>query len=119
MDGLGIVNHEGIGEFFLLKHGFSPEVAQLVASHVQAKRYLAYRTPGYVSRLSPASLGTLRFQGGPMTESEAKDFELDPLFKDIIQVRKFDEVAKVPDLQVAPLESYREMIRRHVAARRL
>lgn len=115
MDGLGVVDHESIGAKFLLKHGFSRDVARLVAGHVQAKRYLAYKKPDYMRALSAASLGTLKFQGGPMSESEALAFETDPLFKEMVQVRKFDEAAKDPNLEVEGLESYRDLIVAHIA----
>ena len=71
MDGLGIVNHEGIGAAFLAQLGFAPAMCRLVGSHVEAKRYLACRKAGYLARLSDASRGTLAFQGGPMSEAEA------------------------------------------------
>jgi len=47
-----------------------------------------------------------------MSEAEARAFEADPLFKDMIQVRKLDEVAKVRNLEVAPIEAYVPMIER-------
>lgn len=33
-----------------------------------------------------------------MKEAEALNFENDPMFQDIIDMRKFDEAAKIPDL---------------------
>jgi len=45
MDGFGIIDHEKIGAQFLLSKGFSPKVARLVESHVEANRYLTHRYP--------------------------------------------------------------------------
>ncbi len=114
MDGLGVLAHEELGAEFLLERGFSRTVAELVRGHVQGKRYLTSTNETYRGRLSPASTRTLDFQGGPMTESEARDFERDPLFREKIQLRKFDEAAKRTNFDVEPLELYAEMAKRHL-----
>ena len=106
MDGLGVVNHEGVGSRLLKTVGFSDRVTQLVELHVQAKRYLCFKNPQYYQRLSPASKGTLQFQGGVMNSQEASLFQQHPLFKDILRLRTWDERAKVPD---APSLSLAEM----------
>jgi predicted HD phosphohydrolase len=110
MDGLGIVDHEGIGADWLAALGFDAQLCTLVRSHVQAKRYLARRKAGYYERLSDASRGTLRFQGGPMSETEAAAFEADPLFAAKVRLRAWDEAAKDPNQIVAGLQSYAELI---------
>ena len=109
MDGLGVVDHEGIGAQYLLSLGFPERVAELVGAHVQAKRYLVTKKKGYLENLSPASRGTLDWQGGPMSPQEINDFENDPLFEDKLFVRVCDERAKVIDLKVAPLDYYKKM----------
>ena len=115
MAGLGVLGHEDLGARYLLDRGFSPKVADLVRGHVQGKRYLTFKNPAYFRRLSDASRGTLEFQGGPMTEAEAREFEADPLFREKVQLRKLDELGKRTDLEVAPLESYREMMARNIS----
>ena len=45
-----------------------------------------------------------------MQEEEALAFEKDPLFQDIIDMRSFDEGAKIADLDVPKLESYKELM---------
>jgi phosphonate degradation associated HDIG domain protein len=114
MDGLGIMLHEQLGARWLSELGFKPSVCSLVASHVDAKRYLAKRKAGYYERLSEASRGTLAFQGGPMSESEARAFEDDPQFAAKVRLRMWDEAAKLPDHEVPGLESYESLIRQHV-----
>lgn len=112
MDQFGVVDHEDLGASYLLELGFSEKMAGLVQSHVAAKRYLTARRPGYYEALSEASKETLRFQGGPMSESEADAFEAQPEFELMIRMREWDEEAKHPDRVPAPLDRYRAMARR-------
>jgi len=114
MAGLGIVDHEGIGSTWLAALGFDSSVCALVRAHVDAKRYLALRKPGYYARLSEASRGTLRFQGGPMSEAEAVAFEADPLFAAKVRLRSWDEAAKDSTWQVVSLQVYAGLIREHL-----
>ncbi len=114
MDGLGVMDHETIGANFLMKHGCSQRMADLVAAHVGAKRYLCHRKPSYYKKLSEASKGTLEFQGGPMSEAEATEFESSPDFKYFLAIRSWDERAKDPNLQVPSIESYMPMLKNHI-----
>jgi phosphonate degradation associated HDIG domain protein len=114
MDGYGIKDHEAIGAEFLRGKGFSKKLARLVESHVEAKRYLTVREPGYYDQLSDASRRTLEYQGGPMTEEEAVAFEQYPLFELIVKMRKWDEQAKIEHRPLPDLERYRDMMYRHL-----
>ncbi|MEZ4867961.1 MAG: HD domain-containing protein [Caldilineaceae bacterium] len=116
-DDIGIVDHEGIGARFLLERGFSSKIADLVSAHVAAKRYLVATNPTYAAQLSPASTATLQHQGGPMTPAEVTAFEHDPLFKDKLRMRSWDEMGKEPALVTPSLESYRAMLLHHLARR--
>ncbi|MGF0240415.1 HD domain-containing protein [Rhodococcus sp. IEGM1300] len=69
MGGFGVVSHERLGADYLRRAGFSERMARLVEYHVQAKRYLTLKEPGYYERLSEASRRTLEYQGGVMTEA--------------------------------------------------
>jgi predicted HD phosphohydrolase len=113
MDGLGVVDHERLGAELLRECGLGGKVADLVELHVQAKRYLCQARPAYAAKLSPASKGTLAFQGGPMTPDEARDFEAHPLFAEILRLRAWDEAAKVPDGQGLSVEELADMARNH------
>jgi phosphonate degradation associated HDIG domain protein len=115
MDGFGIMDHEELGADFLRGKGFSKKVVRLVESHVEAKRYLTARDPEYYDQLSEASRKTLEFQGGPMTEDEAAAFEQYPLFDLIIQMRKWDELAKIENKPLPDLQRYRAMIFQHLS----
>ncbi len=114
MDGFGVTDHEKLGAQYLREKGFSEKIANLVASHVAAKRYLTYRFPAYFENLSPASKETLHFQGGIMTEQEAIAFELDPLSPLYIQLRKWDEQAKLEHIPLPSLAHFQQMMEHHL-----
>ncbi|BBR51967.1 MULTISPECIES: phosphonate degradation HD-domain oxygenase [Pseudomonas] len=107
MGGYGVVSHERIGAEYLRRCGFGERMARLVQYHVEAKRYLTLRQPGYYDRLSEASRRTLEYQGGVMSDAEADAFEQDPLFKVSLRMREWDEMAKevgVPVIDLALLK---------------
>lgn len=113
MDGYGTVDHEKLGADYLRERGFSEKVAQLIEHHVNAKRYLVFKRPEYFARLSEASLKTLEFQGGPMTAEEAARFEQNPYFREILQVRGWDEQAKIPGLPTPDMTYYLSIAERN------
>ncbi|MBS1606738.1 MAG: HD domain-containing protein, partial [Bacteroidetes bacterium] len=115
MDGFGVMDHEELGADLLREKGFSKKIVRLVESHVEAKRYLTAKDPEYYARLSEASKKTLEFQGGPMTEDEAAAFEQYPLFGLIIQMRKWDELAKIENKPLPDLQRYRAMMFQHLS----
>ena len=114
MDGFGVKDHEEIGADFLRQKGFSKKVVRLVESHVEAKRYLTYKYPEYYDQLSEASKKTLEYQGGKMERGEAEAFEQYPLFHLIIQMRRWDEEAKVENMPIPDLEYYKSMMIKHL-----
>lgn len=115
MGGYGIKSHEEIAARFLAEKGFSKKIIRLVQSHVNAKRYLTSRYPEYYEQLSDASKKTLEYQGGKMTEEEAIEFEKDPLFTLIIQMRKWDEQAKIEGQRLPHLDYYYQLLVKHLA----
>lgn len=107
MGGYGVASHERIGAEYLRRCGFGERMARLVEFHVEAKRYLTLRKPGYYERLSEASRRTLGYQGGVMSDAEADAFERDPLFAVSLRMREWDEMAKevgVPVLDMTVLK---------------
>ena len=130
--------HDVIGSTWLQMRGFEYKVAHIVEGHVLAKRYLTGTDKSYNDQLSSVRLPcrrccvldivfvepandcrvctaqgsqrTLAFQGGPMTEEEARIFETDSLFEENVQMRKWDEGAKVKGLVVPPFEHYKEAV---------
>jgi phosphonate degradation associated HDIG domain protein len=103
--------HEEAGQRFLAPW-FGPEVTEPVRLHVAAKRYLCGTEPDYFGRLSADSVLSLTLQGGAMSETEAAAFRAAPHAEAAVQLRRFDDMAKVKGLQTPPAEHF---LRRYVA----
>jgi phosphonate degradation associated HDIG domain protein len=101
--------HEELGFRFVDKY-FIPAVAEPVRLHVEAKRYLCAKEPEYFGRLSEPSIVSLKLQGGPMNAEECRLFEENMYYRDAVQLRRFDDLAKVPNMEVPRLGYYRAMI---------
>ena len=101
--------HERIGADWLARR-FPPAVSEPVRLHVPAKRYLLATDADYFSKLSPASVVTLKLQGGPMSREEAARFEGERFCRDAVLVRRCDDEGKVAGLATAGLLEYRDMI---------
>lgn len=110
---LGVIDHDRAGADFLRARGFPERIVSLIEGHVVAKRYVVATNPAYAAKLSPASAATLALQGGPMSADEAAAFERDPLFRDKLRLRSWDEQAKAPGAACAPLEEYESLIARY------
>ncbi len=108
--------HERSGARWLAER-FAPDVTEPVRLHVPAKRYLCATDPGYLAQLSPASVLTLRLQGGAMTAAEIARFEAEPFHREAVRVRLWDDRGKVPGLATRPLEDYRGLLEELAAAR--
>ncbi len=109
MGNYGTIDHELIGSRYILGKGFSSKIASLIAGHVKTKRYLVFKDNHYKNSLSDASIRTLNYQGGPMDETEAHEFENDPLYNFHIKMRQWDDQAKVVDLETKSLAHYKDM----------
>jgi [1-hydroxy-2-(trimethylamino)ethyl]phosphonate dioxygenase len=102
-------HHEQVGGLWLARR-FRPEVSEPVRLHVPAKRYLLATDADYFSKLSPASVITLKLQGGPMTAHEVADFESERFHKDAVRVRQWDDQGKAVGLKTPGLGDYRALI---------
>jgi phosphonate degradation associated HDIG domain protein len=105
------MRHEEIGSRWLAQR-FPPEVSEPVRLHVPAKRYLCATDAHYVSTLSPASVVTLKLQGGPMTAVELAQFETQGFHRDAIRLRHWDDRGKVAGLVTRDVASYGPLIER-------
>jgi predicted HD phosphohydrolase len=85
-------------------------VADLVAGHDHAKRYLVSADPGYRSQLSEMSVATLALQGGDMDAPERIAFEAGKHFEALVTLRRADDAAKVAGRSVPDLEAWREKL---------
>lgn len=98
--------HEDVAHRFLRQH-FGPEVVEPVRMHVAAKRYLCAVDPLYVAELSPASVLSLRLQGGPYAAHEVTEFDALPHARDAVRLRRYDDAAKVAGAATPSLEHFR------------
>jgi [1-hydroxy-2-(trimethylamino)ethyl]phosphonate dioxygenase len=98
--------HEEAGAVWLERY-FVPRVTEPLRLHVLAKRYLCATEPDYLAALSPASVLSLRLQGGPCSPEEVADFERNPFADEAVRLRRWDDVGKIEDLATPSLEHYR------------
>jgi phosphonate degradation associated HDIG domain protein len=82
----------------LLQTIFTPEITEPIRLHVAAKRYLCAVDSQYWSNLSLASQNSLVIQGGKFAPEMAAQFKQQPHAEAAIQLRRWDEQAKVPGL---------------------
>jgi len=101
--------HEQVGGAWLAQR-FGPEISNPVMLHVAAKRYLCAIDPDYLGQLSPASVMTLKLQGGPMSDAEMAAFEHERFHRDAVRIRKWDDRGKVAGLRTLALDRYRDLI---------
>ncbi|HEY6517040.1 MAG TPA: HD domain-containing protein [Steroidobacteraceae bacterium] len=103
-------HHEATGARWLRKW-FGADVAEPVRLHVSAKRYLCTTDPAYCSQLSPASVLTLKLQGGLMSADEVASFESEAGCRDALVVRRCDDRGKIAGLATRRLEDYSGLLR--------
>jgi phosphonate degradation associated HDIG domain protein len=76
---------------------FGPATLEPIRLHVDAKRYLCAREPGYLASLSPDSQRSLVLQGGVFSDAQAQAFEALPHAGDALRLRRWDDSAKSAD----------------------
>lgn len=103
--------HEHLGGAWLKRY-CGPEVTEPIRLHVPAKRYLCATDTEYQAQLSSASIQSLGLQGGPFSAAEIEEFERNPHFRAAVALRRWDDLAKIPELDVPPLEYYRPRLER-------
>ena len=86
-------------------------VADLVALHVEAKRYLVATEPGYGAELASDSVASLANQGGSMSPDEVSAFEALPLAPAAAALRRADDSGKVDGLVVRDLAHWVPLLR--------
>jgi gamma-butyrobetaine dioxygenase len=101
--------HEDLGHSWISQH-FPAEVSEPVRLHVAAKRYLCATDSKYFGQLSAASVDSLKVQGGPMTDTELDAFEEEQFYSQAVQLRHWDDQAKVEKLAVPALDTYGDLI---------
>ena len=81
-------------------------MSEPVRLHVPAKRYLLATDAEYFSKLSPASIITLKLQGGPMTAQEITQFEDERFYQAAVRVRQWDDRGKIAGLKTPIIKDY-------------
>ena len=75
-----------------------------------AKRYLCTVDDQCQQQLSPASVQSLALQGGVMDAAEVQHFKRWWWWCEAVWLRRLDDTAKIPGLQVPGLEYYRTLL---------
>lgn len=101
--------HERRAYEWLLRY-YGPRVADPVRLHVAAKRYLCTVEPAYEAQLSPTSHKSYLDQGGQMDAAEKSSFESEPHFQEALRLRRWDDLAKDPQLETKPIEHFRSVL---------
>jgi len=87
----------------MLQQIFSSAVTESIRLHVEAKRYLCALNSEYWQALSPASQQSLQLQGGVFKPREAEAFINRPFAQQAVQLRQWDDQAKVIGLSTPDL----------------
>lgn len=95
-----------------LEEFLSPAVTEPIRLHVKAKRYLCAVDSAYWESLSPASKCSLELQGGIFSAAAAEDFIRQPFAKDAVQLRVWDDRAKVPNRETPTLDHFITILQR-------
>lgn len=95
--------------------GLLPDaVLEPIRLHVDAKRCLCTTELGYWDTLSPASKRSLELQSGAMSLAQAQAFMAQPFAQEALRLRRYDDLAKVPQAQTPPLAHYLDLLARLV-----
>ena len=97
--------HEDLGARWIERR-FGPAVTEPVRMHVAAKRYLCAVEPEYFATLSLPSVKSLALLGGAMSADEVREFRSQPHFEDAVELRRWDDAAKIADLPTPPVEHF-------------
>ena len=89
-----------------LRDTFGDDVLEPIKLHVDAKRYLCATREGYYDALSADSKRSLTLQGGIYSPQEADAFIAKPRAADAVNVRLWDDLAKVANAATPPLAHY-------------
>ena len=101
--------HQTIGAENLSAY-FGEAVTMPIRMHVEAKRYLCTIDPEYMKNLSPASIWSLKLQGGLFAAIECEEFIKRPFAAEAARLRCWDESAKICELQTPTLDHFRHYV---------
>ncbi|HEY9699108.1 MAG TPA: phosphonate degradation HD-domain oxygenase [Trichocoleus sp.] len=90
---------------------FSAAVTEPIRLHVEAKRYLCAADSTYWDTLSDVSKRSLELQGGIFSLEAAQEFIQQPYAEDAVQLRIWDDRAKVPHFTTPTLDHFASILR--------
>lgn len=85
---------------------FGDRVLDAIRWHVDAKRYLCAIRADYEAALSADSRRSLALQGGVFSPQQAAQFIARPHAREAVQLRLWDDRAKIKDLPTPALDHY-------------
>ncbi|MEA5452827.1 phosphohydrolase [Leptolyngbya sp. CCNP1308] len=85
---------------------FPAAVTRPIQLHVEAKRYLCAVDETYWDSLSATSKRSLELQGGVFSPAAATAFIQQPHANQAVQLRRWDDLAKVPNQDTPDLEHF-------------
>jgi phosphonate degradation associated HDIG domain protein len=91
---------------------FTAAVVEAIRLHVDAKRALCALEPEYYEALSEDSKRSLTLQGGIFSQAETQGFLAKPFAAEAMQVRRWDDAAKVAGEHTPPIGHYLEIAAR-------
>ena len=110
------IRDHGVAGASLVRDLMGDRIADLVALHIPAKRYLVTTDPTYRAKLSPESIRTLALQGGDMSAEEVSAYDAEPHGRAGVDLRRADEAAKVVGAVVPGLDHWRPALRQFARA---
>ncbi|HVE54058.1 MAG TPA: phosphohydrolase [Ramlibacter sp.] len=93
-----------------LRGEYPEAVLQPIRLHVAAKRFLCAIDAEYLEGLSPASVRSLGFQGGPFSGAEVDRFLAEPHAMNAVALRRWDDMAKSPTRATRGWEHYARVL---------
>ena len=108
----GVDDHHQHAALPLLRGLFGARVLGAIGLHVDAKRYLCATRQGYRQALSSDSQRSLVLQGGVFDAAQAAAFILHRGAADAVQLRLWDDAAKVEGAATPPLAHFTLRARR-------
>ena len=85
---------------------YGDDVLEPIRLHIDAKRYLCATRADYFGALSADSKRSLSLQGGVYSAAEAAAFIAKPHAAAAVEVRLWDDLAKIPGAATPPLAHY-------------
>ncbi|KAJ2058642.1 hypothetical protein GGI17_004910 [Coemansia sp. S146] len=102
-------------DFNVRNVGFSTKTCELVESNVLAKRYILTVDSQYIDNSKAITVSYTVIRGRTLLSTEIQEFEKNPLFKQKVQLTKWDDAAKATGIKPAALDTYRDMAIRNIS----